>query len=97
MDIALRAKALPCLQCCTSIHNAFFNLWHIRPCQDAQRVPFRLCQALQKLDCSHNRLTGDLEPLRGCIALTQLWLTHNQLVGGLEPLEGCTALQGLCN
>ena len=54
-------------------------------------------QALQKLDCSHNHITGGLEPLRGCTALTQLWATHNQLVGGLEPLEGCKALQGLCN
>ena len=54
-------------------------------------------QALQKLDCSHNHITGSLEPLRGCTALTQLWATHNQLVGGLEPLEGCKALQGLCN
>ena len=75
------------------------NLWHVRPREDAQHVPpltFAM-QALQKLDCSHNHITGGLDPLRGCTALTQLWATHNQLVGGLEPLEGCKALQGLCN
>lgn len=59
--------------------------------------PLHLCQALKKLDVSHNYITGSLEPLRACTALTQLWATHNHLVGSLEPLEGCKALQGLCN
>ena len=59
--------------------------------------PLHLCQALKKLDVSHNYITGSLEPLRACTALTQLWATHNHLVGSLEPLEGCKTLQGLCN
>ena len=74
-----------------------YNLWHIRPLKDLYRVPSPPCQALKKLDVSHNHITGSLEPLRACTALTQLWATHNQLVGGLEPLDGCKALQELCN
>ena len=56
-------------------------------------LPSLRLPALQCLDLSFNRLTG--EPLSACTSLRDLSLFCNQLTGTLEPLRGMTALEEL--
>ena len=56
-------------------------------------LPSLRLPALQCLDLSFNRLTG--EPLSACTSLRDLSLFCNQLTGTLEPLRGMTALEQL--